>query len=122
MPRKLYVTNLNPAVARDEIERLFAAHGTIRSVAVINQFVTADLPGTATAFVEMDSDRDGEAAIAALNGVPHHGAALDVRWAAPGRRQGVDLSRMFESMNVPGSDDDRPTGPSLSPDGFPVQY
>jgi RNA recognition motif-containing protein len=119
MPRKLYVTNLGPAVARDEVERLFAAHGTIRSVAVLHPFVTADRPSTGTAFVEMDSEIEGEAAIAALNGVPHSGgAALAVRWAVPGSRQGLDLSRMFEPVIAPGPHDASPTVPNLSHDGF----
>jgi RNA recognition motif-containing protein len=83
MPRTLYVTNVNPEVVRAELEGLFAAHGTIRSVAVL-KFQTAD--GASTAFVEMDSEAHGEAAIAALNGVSHRGAALAVRWAIPGRR------------------------------------
>jgi len=86
MPRTLYVTNVSPAVARHELQGLFAAHGTIRSVAVLKPFQTGD--GASTAFVEMDSEAHGEAAIAALNGVPHRGAALAVRWAIPGRRPG----------------------------------
>ena len=119
MPRKLYVTNLGPAVARDEVEALFAGYGTIRSVAVLHPFVTADCPGTGTAFVEMDSEAEGEAAIAALNGVSHRGGdALAVRWAVPGLRQGLDLSRMFETVNAAGPHDGGSTVPSLSHDGF----
>lgn len=94
MPRKLYVTNLSPAVPRDEVERLFAVHGAIRSVAVIDQFKTADR--TCVAFVEMNLERDGGAAIAALDGTPHRGSTLSVTWAVPGQRQGIDLSRIFE--------------------------
>jgi RNA recognition motif-containing protein len=82
MSTTLYVTNLSPQAARDEIELLFAAHGTVRSVAVINQFTTADSKGVA--FVEMDSERHGEAAMAALNGTPHRDSALTVSWAVPG--------------------------------------
>ena len=122
MPRKLYVTNLAPAVARDEVERLFAAHGEIRSVAVLHPFATADRPGAGTAFVEMDSETEGEAAIAALNGVPHGGGdALAVRWAVPGLRQGLDLSRTFETASAAGPHDESPSGPSLSHDRFREQ-
>jgi hypothetical protein len=91
MPRTLYVTNVSPGVARVELEGLFAAHGTIRAVAVLRPFQTAD--GASTAFVEMDSEADGEAAIAALNGASHHGAALAVRWAIPRSAAGASSAR-----------------------------
>jgi RNA recognition motif-containing protein len=82
MSTKLYITNVSPQVARDELELLFAAHGTVRSCAVIHQFMTAD--STVVAFVEMGSARHCEAAMAALNGTPHRGSALTVSWAVPG--------------------------------------
>ena len=118
MPRKLYVTNLNPEVARDELRRLFGAHGAIRSVAVIHQFGNA--PRASTAFVEMDSDRHGAAAIAALNGTFHRGSALAVAWAVPTPRQGLDVSPMFEPMNTPGHDV-IPVRPGPWRDGFQNQ-
>jgi RNA recognition motif-containing protein len=99
MPRKLHVGNLSHAVHPDELERLFAGYGTVRSVEVTNQLRTADITGTAV--VEMDSDANGEAAIAALNGTQHRGSALAVGWSEPGQRTGIDLPRMFESMNIP---------------------
>jgi RNA recognition motif-containing protein len=99
MSRKLHVGNLSHAVQPDELERLFAGYGTVRSAAVTNQLRTADITGTAE--VEMDSDAHGEAAIAALNGTQHCGSALVVCWAEPGQRTGIDLPRMFESMNIP---------------------
>lgn len=99
MSTKLYVTNLSPQAARGELESLFAAHGTVRSVAVINQFTTADSKGVA--FVEMDSERHGEAAMAALDGTAHRGFALSVAWAVPGQQRGPDSSRTSESVNVP---------------------
>jgi hypothetical protein len=56
---------------------------------------------TAVGFVQMESDEQGEAAITALDGFPHRGLPLVVRWALPGQDVGLNLSRMFESMNVP---------------------
>ena len=99
MPRKLYVGNLSHAVQQDELERLFAHHGTVRSAEVTNQLQTADITGTG--LVEMDSEAQGEGAIAALNGMQHSGSTLVVCWATPGQRKGINLSRMFESMNIP---------------------
>jgi RNA recognition motif-containing protein len=122
MPQKLYVTNLNPEVVREDVERLFAAHGTIGSVTVIDPFVTAAGPGTRTAFVEMGSDAEGESAISALNGMPHlGGAALAVKWAIPGPRQGLDLAGIYKPVTAPGVHDDCGNAPSLSRDGFREQ-
>jgi cold-inducible RNA-binding protein len=99
MPRKLYVSNLSQSVEGDELQRLFAGHGTVRSADVCNQLKTADITGTG--LVEMDSEEEGEAAIAALNGAQHRGCPLIVSWAKPGQRHGINLSRMFESMKMP---------------------
>jgi RNA recognition motif-containing protein len=98
MPRKLYVSNLSPKVDRDELERLFAVHGTVLSVTVMDQRKTAS--GTGAGLVEMDVQQ-GDAAIAALNGRQHRDLALSVGWAKPGQATGLNLSRMFESMNIP---------------------
>jgi RNA recognition motif-containing protein len=105
MPRKLHVENLSHTVRQDELERLFAHHGAMRSAEVTNQLGTADITGTG--LVEMESEAHGEAAIAALNGMQHCGSALVVGWAKPGRRNGINLSRMFESMNIPAESEGR---------------
>lgn len=98
MSRKLYVANLSHVVEKTELQRLFAAHGTVRGVHVVRR---AGRGGeTATAFIEMDSQQDGRTAIAALNGMPHRGRALLVSWATPGQSQGIDGARMFEPMNM----------------------
>jgi len=120
MSTKLYVTNLSPEAARDELEFLFVAHGTVRSVAVINQFTTADSKGVA--FVEMDSERHGEAAMAALNGTAHRGFALTVSWAVPGRRRGPDSARTSESVDVPGRREEARTATSPSHHGSQPQF
>ena len=110
MSRTLYVANLSHAVRKDELKCLFAGHGVVRSAEVVNQLAAADITGTG--HVEMGSDAQGEAAIAALNGTRYGGADIVVRWAEPGQRQGIDLSRMFDSMNIPDrpadGDDSRP--------------
>ena len=73
MSRKLYVTNVHPAVSRDELQGLFAAHGMIQSVAVIGQFKAPE--EARVAFVEMQSDRDGGSAInRSKPGCPRSGA------------------------------------------------
>ena len=102
MLTKLYVSNVSHSVSGSELQRLFASHGTVRSADVCNQLKTADISGTG--LVEMDSEKEGEAAIAALNGAQFGGQPLIVTWAQPGQRHGINLPRMFESMNVPKRD------------------
>lgn len=99
MPRKLYVANLSDMVGRDELQCLFAGHGTVRSVEVIVQHKTAS--GTETGLVEMESEEHGEAAIAALNDMRHRGFDRIVGWARRRQDTGLNDSRMFESMNTP---------------------
>jgi RNA recognition motif-containing protein len=102
MPGKVYVSNLSQSVEGGDLQRLFARHGTVRSADVCNQLKTADITGTG--LVDMDSEAEGEAAIAALNGAEFRGCPLVVSWAEPGQRHGIDLPRMFESMNMPKRD------------------
>jgi hypothetical protein len=99
MQKQLYVANLSHMVVRDELQRLFASHGTVRNVELTMHLKTAD--SAASALVELDSEEHGEAAIAALNGRPYRGQPLTVAWATTRQEKGVELSPMFESMNVP---------------------
>ena len=85
--RTLYVANLSPRVRRDELRRLFAPHGTVHASEVIH--TSAAGGGRGAGFIEVDSREHGEAAIAALNGTRHRGAALMVGWADRRRRPGA---------------------------------
>jgi RNA recognition motif-containing protein len=99
MPTKLYVGNLSHMVVKDDLQRLFASHGPVRKVEVTTHLKTGD--AMASALVEMESEERGQAAIAALNGTQYRGHPLAVTWATTRQEKGVDLSRMFESMNIP---------------------
>jgi len=99
MSKKLYVANLSHMVVKDDLQRLFASHGTVRNVEVTTHLKTSNT--SASALVEMDSEEHGEAAIAALNGTSYRGEPLTVAWATTRQGKCVDLSRMFESMNIP---------------------
>ena len=81
MGKKLYVGNLPYSVADGDLERLFAAHGTVRSAQVIMDRDTGRSKGFG--FVEMDSDDQAEAAINALNGKEVDGRTLTVNEARP---------------------------------------
>lgn len=78
MGKKLYVGNLGYGVTDSDLETLFTAHGTVQSVQVITDRDTGRSKGFG--FVEMASDQEAQAAIAALNGKDANGRL----W--PGRR------------------------------------
>jgi hypothetical protein len=99
MPRKLHVGNLSHMVLKSELQGLFASHGAVRNIELTSLLKTAN--ARASALVEMDSDALGEAAIAGLNGTSYRGELMTVAWATTRQGKGVDLSRMFESMNIP---------------------
>jgi len=80
MERKLRILNLSHLVDRQELERLFAPFGVVRAARVVDQLATSS--GTTTGFVEMDSEAESEAAIAALNGKQYRGSVLLVLEAA----------------------------------------
>ena len=81
MGRKLYVGNLTFGVTDSELEQLFAAHGTVQSAQVIMDRETGRSKGFG--FVEMGSDQEAQAAIAALSGKDMNGRALTVNEAKP---------------------------------------
>ena len=81
MGKKLYVGNLSYDVDSSELQQLFGAHGTVQSAEVISDRMTGRSKGFG--FVEMGSDEEATAAIAALNGQQHQGRALTVNEAKP---------------------------------------
>ena len=78
MAKKLYVGNLPFSALEDEIRELFAAHGDVISVALINDRETGRPRGFG--FVEMD-DAGADAAASALNGTSFGGRTLKVNEA-----------------------------------------
>ncbi len=81
MGRKLYVGNLSYNTSGSDLEGLFSAHGTVQSAQVISDRSTGASKGFG--FVEMGTDEEAKAAIAALNGKEHDGRALTVNEARP---------------------------------------
>jgi len=81
MGKKLYVGNLSYDVDSSALEALFTPHGTVESAQVITDRDTGRSKGFG--FVEMSSDGEAQAAIAALNGQDHGGRALTVNEAKP---------------------------------------
>lgn len=86
MGKKLYVGNLSYGTDDSALQRLFAEHGSVESAQVINDRATGQSKGFG--FVEMSSNGEAQAAIAALNGVEHEGRALNVSEARPREDRG----------------------------------
>jgi RNA recognition motif-containing protein len=86
MGKKLYVGNLTYETTTGDLEQLFGAHGTVQSAQIIMDRDTGRSKGFA--FVEMGSDQEAQAAIAALNGKDMGGRNLTVNEAKPREDRG----------------------------------
>jgi RNA recognition motif-containing protein len=83
--KKLYIGNMPFSATDDEITNLVSQHGTVHSVALINDRETGRPRGFG--FVEMDDDA-AQAAIQALDGHEMDGRALRVNEARERQRGG----------------------------------
>ncbi len=81
MGQKLYVGNLGYDVTDSDLQQLFASHGTVDSASVMSDRNTGRSKGFG--FVEMSSNVEAEAAIAALDGKELGGRAIKVSEATP---------------------------------------
>jgi RNA recognition motif-containing protein len=81
MGKKLYVGNLAYSIGDGELQRLFAAHGSVTSAQVIMDRDTGRSKGFG--FVEMASDSEAQAAVTAMNGAEVEGRPLTVNEARP---------------------------------------
>jgi cold-inducible RNA-binding protein len=81
MATKLFVGKLSFSTTNDSLQALFAQYGTVESAAVINDRGTGQSKGFG--FVEMASDAEAKAAIAALDGKEFEGRVIIVNVARP---------------------------------------
>jgi RNA recognition motif-containing protein len=86
MGKKLYVGNMSYDVDSSALQQLFTAYGTVESAEVIADRDTGRSKGFG--FVEMSTEAEAQAAIAALNGQEHNGRALTVNEAKPRENRG----------------------------------
>ncbi len=86
MGRKLYVGGLDYGVTDSALDQLFSPFGTVESAQVIMDRDTGRSKGFG--FVEMGSDQEAQAAIAALNGQQVDGRSLTVNEAKPREDRG----------------------------------
>ena len=82
---KLYVGNLPFTVTEEAVRNLFAPHGTVEKISLINDRDTGRPRGFG--FVEM-SDSDASRALQALNGQDMDGRALKINEAQERPRSG----------------------------------
>ncbi len=81
MGSKIYVGGLPYSATEQELNSLFAAHGSVESARVITDKFTGQSRGFG--FVEMASGEDASKAISALNGTQMGGRTLTVNEAKP---------------------------------------
>ena len=78
---KLFVGGLPFATTDDELQQLFAAHGTVASATVVRDRDSGRSKGFG--FVEFENDDEGKAAEQALNGSELGGRSISVAQARP---------------------------------------
>ena len=81
MNKRLYVGNLSYDMTSQDLEQAFANHGTVQTATIINDRETGRSKGFG--FVEMGTEEEAEAAIAAMNGAEIGGRTLKVNIAKP---------------------------------------
>lgn len=81
MGRKLYVGNLPYSATEESLREKFSEHGKVESAKLITDRDTGQSKGFG--FIEMWSDAEANAAIAALNGVDFDGRPMKVNEAKP---------------------------------------
>jgi len=78
---KLFVGGLPFATTDEELQQLFAAHGTVSSATVVRDRESGRSKGFG--FVEFESDEEGKKAESALNGTDVGGRTISVAQARP---------------------------------------
>jgi len=79
--KNIYVGNLSFDATEDQVRAMFEAYGPVDRVSIVTDRDTGQSRGFA--FVEMNADAEGNAAISGLNGRDVDGRALNVNEAKP---------------------------------------
>jgi len=79
MGDRLYVSGLPYAVTEGQLHDIFSQHGTVASARIVTDRYTGRSRGFG--FVEMGSEEEARAAMAALNGLELQGRVLKVNEA-----------------------------------------
>jgi RNA recognition motif-containing protein len=79
--KNIFVGNLSFGTTEDTVRSMFASYGSVDRVNIVTDRETGQPRGFA--FVEMNADAEGNAAISGLNGRDVDGRALNVNEARP---------------------------------------
>ena len=79
--KNIFVGNLSFNTNEDDLRQLFESYGAVDRVSILTDRDTGRSRGFG--FVEMNSNEDGEKAIAALNGSQFGGRTINVNEARP---------------------------------------
>ena len=79
--KNIFVGNLSFGTTEDTVRSMFATYGSVDRVNIVTDRDTGQPRGFA--FVEMNADAEGNAAISGLNGRDVDGRALNVNEAKP---------------------------------------
>lgn len=79
--KNIFVGNLSFSTTEQDIRSIFEAYGTVDRVSIVTDRDSGQPRGFG--FVEMSDDRQGDSAIAAVNGREVGGRALNVNEARP---------------------------------------
>ena len=85
MNNKLYVGGLPYSTTENQLQELFASHGSVQSARIITDKFTGRSKGFG--FVEMSSASEAQSAIRALDGRDFEGRNLTVNEARPQERR-----------------------------------
>ena len=86
MAVKLYVGNLSYKSTEEELQRLFAQAGTVKSASIIKDRDSGRSKGFG--FIEMETDSEAQQAINMFNGKQFQDRALTVNLARPREERG----------------------------------
>jgi RNA recognition motif. (a.k.a. RRM, RBD, or RNP domain) len=98
MSTKLYVANLTYTVNGPDLERLFAAHGTVLGARVMTYAESGQSAGCA--IVDMASEEQADAAVVALDGRAYFGRPLVVGRATARNETDAAGTSLFGPMNM----------------------
>jgi cold-inducible RNA-binding protein len=92
----IFIGNLGPDATEEQLLNLFAAHGAVDSITIVNDRNTGQSRGCA--FVEMREGREAQSAISSLNGTLLNGRPIKVNEARP--KLGEDATRPSQTARA----------------------
>jgi RNA recognition motif-containing protein len=112
MSNMLHVTNVPTTAHEADLRQLFAKFGMVRSARLIP--CTPPDSAVTTGLIEMETEQQGAAAVAAVDGVQLGDRILAVEWASTRHVTDADQSSLFLPMNMT-ADEPNAAGQVITP-------